>query len=292
MLFSIIIPTYNRASLIEKTINSVLNQTVSDFEIIIVDDGSNDNTKEVISSIKDQRVIYYKKENAERAAARNFGTLLAKGDYITFLDSDDIFYPNHLAFAIETINKNKEPSIFHLKFEITDSQGKALNIKSIKENAINKNLIEGNFMGCQAVFIKNEIAKKYLFNEDRNLSTLEDWELWLRIACEHTIYYNKTLTTSALINHDGRSVLNTKEKELITRINTLMKYVLSNQQITSYYKKDLHKFKSSCYSYISLHLALTKKYRKTVVKYLMKSIIASPTIILKKRFFAILKHII
>ena len=96
ILFSIIIPTYNRASLIKETINSVLLQDYPNFEIIIVDDGSTDDTENIVKSIEDSRINYHKKTNAERGAARNFGIKLAKGEYITFLDSDDILYVNHL----------------------------------------------------------------------------------------------------------------------------------------------------------------------------------------------------
>ncbi len=292
ILFSIIIPTYNRASLIKDTINSVLLQDYSNFEIIIVDDGSTDDTQNIIKSIEDNRINYYKKTNEERGAARNFGTKLAKGEYITFLDSDDILYVNHLTRALETIDENNSPDVFHLIFEILNYNEESLSVKSISENKINEKLIEGNFMGCHAVFLKREVALQNLFIEDRALSAFEDWELWLRISCKYHFYYNKKSITSALINHDGRSVLNTKEIELVTRVNALLKYVLSNKDITAYYKNDLHKFKSSCFSYVSLHLALTKKYRNTAIKFLIKSIIISPTFIFKKRFFAILKHII
>src|SRR5690606_12236032 len=93
--FSIIVPTYNRVSFIRKTIVSVLHQSYQNFEIVIIDDGSTDNTEKVILSLQDLRIKYYKKENEERAVARNCGIEKATGDYVTFLDSDDILYPNH-----------------------------------------------------------------------------------------------------------------------------------------------------------------------------------------------------
>jgi glycosyltransferase involved in cell wall biosynthesis len=261
-----------------------------------VDDGSTDNTKEIVKAIIEEnsqtKIEYVYQVNSERGAARNTGIKLAKGEYITFLDSDDILYSNHLNRALETIDENNKPDVFHLIFEFLNYNGESLSVKSIRENQINEKLIEGNFMGCHAVFLKKEVALQNLFIEDRALAAFEDWELWLRIACKYRFYYNKKSITSALINHDGRSVLNTKEIELVTRVNTLLKYVLSNKDITTYYKHDLHKFKSSCFSYVSLHLALTKKYRKTAVKFLIKSIVISPSFIFKKRFFAILKHIL
>ena len=97
--FSIIIPTYNRANLISISIESVLKQTFTDFELIIVDDGSTDNTSEVVGNYTDNRIFYYKKVNEERGAARNYGIKKSCGEYVNFLDSDDFFDANHLEVA-------------------------------------------------------------------------------------------------------------------------------------------------------------------------------------------------
>ena len=88
MKFSIIIPTYNRAAFLPKAIESVLAQTYTDWELIVVDDGSTDNTREVVAQYNDERIIYIYQENAERSAARNNGISQAKGDFICFMDSD------------------------------------------------------------------------------------------------------------------------------------------------------------------------------------------------------------
>ena len=105
ILFSIIIPTYNREKFIVKTIQSVLSQTYTNFELIIVDDGSTDNTEKFVRNVKDNRIKFFKKENKERGAARNYGTNKAKGDYITFLDSDDLLYSKYLEEANRFIQK-------------------------------------------------------------------------------------------------------------------------------------------------------------------------------------------
>ena len=89
--FSVVIPTYNRAHLIKETIESVQKQTFSDWELIIVDDGSTDDTKSVVKSVDDKRIQYVFQENAERSVARNNGFRHAKGQYICFLDSDDYY---------------------------------------------------------------------------------------------------------------------------------------------------------------------------------------------------------
>ena len=126
VLFSIIIPTYNRAAFIRNTIQSLLNQSYSNFEIIVVDDGSKDNTDEIVKEITDPRVLYFKKENAERGAARNYGLNLAKGTYVNFFDSDDLAYPNHLASALAVVEEKDNPEIFHLGYDIKEPGGKLL----------------------------------------------------------------------------------------------------------------------------------------------------------------------
>jgi len=87
--FTIVIPSYNRGHIVGRAIESVLNQSYSDFEIIVVDDGSTDNTKEVVCQYMDSRINYFFQENSGVSAARNTGSKLAKGDYLVFLDSDD-----------------------------------------------------------------------------------------------------------------------------------------------------------------------------------------------------------
>ena len=106
ILFSLIVPTYNRESFIVKTIQSVLSQTYLNFELIIVDDGSTDNTEQVIGKIRDKRIKYYKKKNDERVAARNYyATNKAKDGFVKFFDSDDLLYSKYLEEANLFIKK-------------------------------------------------------------------------------------------------------------------------------------------------------------------------------------------
>jgi len=103
---SVIIPTFNREKLIGNSIKSVLNQTLKNFELIIVDDGSTDNTKEVVDKFQDKRIKYIKLDTNQGASnARNIGIKNAKGKYMSFQDSDDIFYPNKLEIQLNNIIK-------------------------------------------------------------------------------------------------------------------------------------------------------------------------------------------
>ncbi|MCZ2100738.1 MAG: glycosyltransferase [Chitinophagales bacterium] len=106
--FSIIIPTFNRAHTIRVPIDSILNQTFTDWELIIVDDGSTDNTREIVESYGDSRIRYVWQENQERSAARNHGISLAQGEWVCFQDSDDQYLSEHLEVLYQGILDNPE----------------------------------------------------------------------------------------------------------------------------------------------------------------------------------------
>jgi len=106
--FSVVIPTYNRADTIQSTLDACWQQSDTDFEIVLIDDGSVDNTETVVSQIKDSRLRYIRQDNAGPAAARNHGMREAQGDYIAFLDSDDVWYPEHLASVREAISQGHD----------------------------------------------------------------------------------------------------------------------------------------------------------------------------------------
>src|SRR5438128_1726139 len=107
--FSVIIPTYNRAAFLPKTIQSVTAQAFTDWEIIIVDDGSTDDTKDVVEGIAESRLRYIFQQNAERSAARNNGIRQAKGKYICFLDSDDQYLQTHLQSIYDFLKEKEFP---------------------------------------------------------------------------------------------------------------------------------------------------------------------------------------
>lgn len=181
--------------MIKETLESTFLQTYDNYEIIVVDDGSTDNTEEVVRSVNNPKVVYHKKINEERAVARNTGFLLAKGDYVTLLDSDDFLYPNHLEEAVKYINANKDVEVIRFDFDVVDSNKKVLQIASMPDD-INKKMIHGNYMGCSGIIIKKEVAARYQFNGDRDLSGSEDYELWMRLAARFKIHTPKIITCS------------------------------------------------------------------------------------------------
>ncbi len=288
--YSIIIPSYNRGGMIAKTIHSALNQHYKNLEVIVVDDGSKDNTEDVVRAIKDERLFYYKKNNEERGVARNYGALKATGDYVNFLDSDDIVYPNHLEEANKFILKNESPAIFYQGVEIPASNN-GFKIQTEFKHGINEDLIYGNPLLIMGIFMKRSIAIENPFNEERILSASEDWELWLRIGVKHPIAYNDVVT-SGFIQHDERSVLTFNIEHLIKSKEALLRIVLSNKEIVNKYKGRTKAFIGSNYSYVALHLVLVKKNRLLAIKYAFKSIVAYPSGLFTRRFLAIIKHML
>lgn len=117
-LFSIIVPTYNRAHTIQKAIDSVIYQTYTNWELIIVDDGSTDETRKLVGDYSDKRIRYVWQENEERSAARNHGIRLALGDWICFLDSDDAYLPEHLKVLHEAMVTHADYHVFRTAYVI------------------------------------------------------------------------------------------------------------------------------------------------------------------------------
>jgi len=187
---SIILPTYNRAELIGRAIKSILSQTYQDFEIIIVDDGSTDNTEEVVRSFDDKRIKYIvNRINKGAAFARNVGIKAAMGEYIAFQDSDDEWLPLKLEKQLKAFDVSPaDVGVVYTGFwKIKDKKKYYVPFKWVKQKDgnIHKELIKGNFVGTPAVLVKKKCFKKSgLFDE--NLPGLEDWELFIRLSN----YYN------------------------------------------------------------------------------------------------------
>lgn len=291
ILFSIVIPSYNRAQWVVKAIQSVLCQNYTNFEIVVVDDGSTDDTEEVIRALNHSAIRYFKTHNRERGAARNYGVAQSKGDYILFNDSDDILYNHCLGLAAKYIEDNNKPPVFSLAFEIKDVDGKVIEDTSLVKN-INERLLVGNPLACFNVVLRRDIAQLFLFNEDRVMAGFEDWELWLRLSARFHIPQIKTIS-GLMPDHEGRSShQHTDKTKLIKGVETFMDNVLADSQVRLVYGKKLRFFKSACYSFISLHLAISQQHPKDALIYLFKSLKYNPLFIVENRFGAIFKHLV
>jgi glycosyltransferase involved in cell wall biosynthesis len=290
--FTVVVPTYNRAGLIDLTLTSLRNQSYQNYEIIIVDDGSTDNTEVVVQPFLNDRTSYVKKGNSERAASRNFGAKLAKGDYINFFDSDDIALQNHLVEAAKVIQTYGTPEWFHLGYAWAKPDLYIFKeVNDFGDATLNAAMSNGNKLSCNGVFIRKDIILSHLFNEDRELSASEDYELWLRLSARYPLYYSNEVT-SLIIDHEFRSVRNTDVEKIKRRINLLLNYLQADQQIVQFYGKRFIKIKSDLISYISLHIASDAKNKRESFQYLLKTLYINPGFVFDRRFYAILKELL
>ncbi len=288
--FSIIIPTYNRANRIPETVQSVLNQNYRNFELIIVDDGSTDNTQEIVGSFEDERIRYFKKENEERAIARNYGIGKANGEYITFLDSDDRLYPHYFEEALKVIQSNDHPEWLHLAYEIKDDRGKVIRRENKRTGDINNSLITGNHLSCIGVFVREDIIQKHQFNNDPDLIGSEDYVLWMELACLYTLRYSNRIS-AFMVQHSGRSVINFKKDLLIRRIKKNISYVIQNHSFQNSFEKQEASFKAHRYLYLANHLSRSHSSLSSL-KYYFLSISHHPTIAFHRNSFSYLKSLI
>ena len=205
--FSIIIPTYNRGHVLGKTIQSVINQNFNDWELIVVDDGSTDNTKNIINdfSKNDSRIRYIYQDNQERSAARNNGIENSNGKYICFLDSDDEYLQHHLSTFYDEIKIKKKPKGLFFSSLIIYNNGTDINhpIKELNTNdTIYNYLFREGIYPCR-VCIERSILNEFKFRLDSII--VEDTILWLEIASKYPIFQISKKTVN-YFQHEENSV--------------------------------------------------------------------------------------
>jgi len=175
-LISVIIPTYNRADLIKDAISTVLAQTYQNFEIVVVDDGSQDNTAEIIRDFGDERIKYIYQENSGVSSARNNGIKNASGEYVAFLDSDDLWHPQKLEKQLSVLENNPDAGLVTTSSQYTT--------KKIKKHCAKSNILLNPykvFCGTPTLLIrKNVLETAGLFDE--YMALCEDWDLFFRIS--------------------------------------------------------------------------------------------------------------
>lgn len=291
-LFSVIIPSYNRAAHLGNVISSFLAQEYPFFELIIVDDGSKDNTEEVVRSFTDKRIKYYFKNNGERGAARNFGAFNATGDYITFFDSDDIVYPYFLSHALKRLTQLGRPACYAQAFELVTQLPKTFPpfIESEKISEINERLLTENILACNGVFLRKDIAGNFRFSENRKLSGSEDRFLWLQIAANFPFYYSETVC-SCLVNHAGRGELSIDPEKVQKRIDLLTFLLKTDKEIARFSSRSQKRILSSAYLLGAIKLGGFIAYKGKSYVYLMKAIFTFPTSVCRRNFYVALKQI-
>ena len=286
--FSIIIPTYNREHFLYKTIKSFLDQTFTDFELLVVDDGGNDNSRQVTESFNDNRVRYYWKENGERGAARNYGAALAKGSYLNFFDSDDIAYANHLQNGYKLLHDSgTEPALAFAGFEFADQQGNRISTVNNFKGDVVTDIINRNKRNLNSVFIKKEVFDEIKFEENRLMAASEDTLLLCRLAARHEPVYKNTIT-SAMIEHDSRSMVTASEDQLLNRRKYLLEGLQHDPIFVSKFGANL-KIINGEMAYLLCLSCLSAGNNAKALNYFKESLRDSATSVLSRRMFVFLK---
>jgi GalNAc5-diNAcBac-PP-undecaprenol beta-1,3-glucosyltransferase len=232
--FSIIIPTYNRADLVAATLRSVQTQDFADFEVLVVDDGSKDNTAEVVRPfIADTRFRYLPKTNAERGAARNYGLDQAQGEYVIFLDSDDLFHPAHLAtLYAATSGMQPRPNFIATKYDFDrDGKRRPSDLGERPAGPLGfEDFLQGNALACN-VCIRRQNQRLFRFEEDRRYAAIEDWMFMLQNTQHGDEVQLVDAVTLTMNDHDQRS-MRADNQGLIQRLELAAGWMQQHLEMT------------------------------------------------------------
>ncbi|MDQ2772051.1 MAG: glycosyltransferase family 2 protein [Bacteroidota bacterium] len=223
--FSVVIPTYNRAAFIGATLESVLEQTFAELEILVVDDGSQDDTAAVVARYSDPRLRYYPRENNERGAARNYGLAQARGEYVLFLDSDDRFHPEHLATLAAKIATLDQPNFIATKYDFDrDGVRAPSDMAALPEGWYGlETFVCGNALACN-ICVRRQNPALHPFEEDRRYAAVEDWMFMLENTQRDRVYVVDAVTLT-MNDHDQRS-MRSDNTALVRRLQLALEWML------------------------------------------------------------------
>ena len=233
-LVSVIIPNYNHAQYLGRALQSVLDQTYTHWEAIVIDNHSTDNSDEVTARFIDPRITYLKiHNNGVIAASRNAGILAAKGDWIAFLDSDDYWYPGRLEVVINGIKHNKTIDVFstnEIQVDLAEGRSRLLRYGPFCKNFYKTLLIEGNKMSTSATLVRYDFLKvnAILFRESSRFVTVEDYDFWMFLAkAGAKFYFILSVQGEATIHSDNTSGQTERHKQNL--VNLLKDHVYNIQ---------------------------------------------------------------
>jgi glycosyltransferase involved in cell wall biosynthesis len=211
-IVSVIIPTYNRALLIGRAIQSVLDQSCADFELLVVDDASTDDTEQVVSGYEDSRIRYVRHEqNMGGGAARNSGIDLACGEYVAFLDSDDEWFPGKLERQLaQATASSPDHGIFYCDNLTVIGRALLADVGQFHEGSVKRHLLGGWCLSMtSSVLIRTELLRTAHF--DASLPGFQDYDLWLRLS-DMTSFKHLPETLVYLHQHTGERITSGSSK--------------------------------------------------------------------------------
>lgn len=227
-MISIVVPVYNTEKYLDEAIGSVLAQTFSDWELLLVDDGSTDNSATICKKYVDQdsRIRYIHKSNGGQASARNLGIKNARFEWIAFLDSDDLWAPEKLETQIGEIEKEKPDFLYSAGYEMFEDRNVAYNwyFKKFKGDDFFQILYRSCMVNCNTVLVsKKLLIETGLFDENQLLRGVEDWDLWMRLAKKSKVVFGSEKKLAYYRIH-GDGIHLQKARIYIGKLNVYSKY--------------------------------------------------------------------
>jgi glycosyltransferase involved in cell wall biosynthesis len=294
---SVIIPTYNRAHYLTQAIQSVLDQSYQDFEIIVVDDGSTDNTREVMDSFKDPRLKYFYQENQGVCAARNNGINVSEGEYIYFLDSDDALLENALERQVGVLDRHPDVALSHGQAFPMDERGRVFGLHRHRPRNISPGVYHGikeisNFLrygnhSCLSATIirRSSIIDVGLFDPAFRAGS-EDFDLWVRLAKKYAVSYIVNHVVACRV-HSSSMTASRALDEMEKSHNRILEGIFNDVSLGHLFSSQ----RAKTYFYYYLRLA-SYAYDRGKMKisrtYLFKALKTHPRALIESVFFPLL----
>jgi len=258
---TVVIPAYNAEATIRETINSVLNQTLTDFELFVIDDGSTDATATIAAEFSDSRVHGFSFDHAGPSSARNRGIERASGQFIAFLDADDLWTPDKLHSQTEVLLREPETALVYSWTDCIDDKGRFLRHGSHvrAEGKVYELLLSRNFIdnGSAPIVRKSAFEEVGLFNEDYRAG--EDWDMWLRLA--HRYPFACLPTVQVLYRVHGNSLMADVEQQL-DYVMTVLHKGLERLPAAAERQRIKRTVTANIYKYLSIRLVETGNSRR------------------------------
>jgi glycosyltransferase involved in cell wall biosynthesis len=278
--FSIILPTYNRANLITPALNSVVGQTFLDWELIVVDDGSTDETEKVVKSYGDARIRYFWKENEEKCVARRFGLQQATGKYVCFLDSDDYYYSDYLAFLNQWILSTQK-NLYFTSHEGRDLSGNFTRSTILPPDYNFVSLAKENIVSTNCVCIKKSVIPKDLFPHDLKFKFGQDHYAWLQVAVNHQPMVSPKIT-AVLTSHPTKISNNLQDDFILYSIGRMKELFDNHPKMVALFPPSANHICAIWYA-TAAYFSIARRQRQKGFIYLCKAIRCNPAVIFHKR---------